>query len=118
MTVDRALNRPHYPNLAGRLSAKSAKIREIHPRTDTAMQTEMERVPAMVCVGQAPPKILPKKIVAPDSGLSAANRIKFIMSGGMGQKTGARVDGDPEKMARAVFEFLKEKNIIRSLREP
>jgi len=113
-TTDRALGRPRYPTLPGRATARRAKIEKIRPEAVASMKEVMAEPLAMDRVGLAPPKIRPKKILAPDSGLSAADRIKFIMSGGMGQTSGSKVKGDPKKMARAVFEFLKENKFIAS----
>ncbi len=113
-TADRALGRPRYPTLLGRAAARLAEIERVRPESDASMNAVMTQQPAMDCIGLAPPKIRPKKILAPDSGLSAADRIKFIMSGGMGQKAGSKVGGDPEKMARAIFEFLKQNKFIAS----
>lgn len=113
-TADRALGRPRYPTLPGRAIARTAKIEKIRPEAVASMKAVMAEPLAMDRMGLAPPKIRPKKILAPDSGLSAADRIKFIMSGGMGQKSGSKVKGDPEKMARAIFEFLKENKFIAS----
>jgi len=113
-TADRALGRPRYPTLAGRAAARASMIEKIRPEDAESMKSVMAEPLAVNRMGLAAPKIRPKKILAPDSSLSAADRIKFIMSGGMGQRDGSKVKGDPEKMARAVFEFLKENKFIAS----
>jgi electron transfer flavoprotein beta subunit len=113
-TADRVLGRPRYPTLAGRAAARTSVIAKRRPEASASMKAVMDEPLAMDRIGLAPPKIRPKKILAPDSGLSAADRIKFIMSGGMGKRDGSKVKGDPEKMARAIFEFLKENKFIAS----
>ena len=62
----------------------------------------------------APPKLRPKNILAPDSNLTAAGRMKWIMSGGIGEKKGGVVGGDPEKLASGIIEFLQERKIIKT----
>jgi len=109
-TVDRALNRPRYPTLPARKAAREKEIRRINlqPLESSAAG------PEMVITRLAPPKLRPKKVLAPDSDMSDAERMKFIMTGGLGNKKGGAVAGDPEKIVSGIIDFLKEKKVIRS----
>ena len=66
----------------------------------------------MDVVRLAAPKLKPKKMLAPDSSLSEADQLKFIMTGGMRKKKGGAIGGDPKEMASGIIDFLKEKGII------
>ena len=104
-TIDKSINRPRYPTFPNRKAAQTAAIQQVDGN-QPADYPRMERI------GLAPPKLRPKKILSPDSSLSAAARINFVMTGGMGQKKGGTVKGDPKQMATDLIHFLKEKNVI------
>ena len=106
-TVEKTLNRPRYPTFPDRKAAQIKPIQQIKgsPSPDH---------PKMNVVRLAPPKLRPKKILSPDSSLSAAARINFVMSGGMSQKKGGVVKGDPKQMVNGIIDFLKEKKVIRT----
>ena len=110
LTVDRSLNRPRYPTFPAR---KAAKMRPVEKIVVASEEKAVEDA-AINLVRLAPPKLRPKKILSPDSTLSAAARINFVMSGGMGQKKGGTVGGDPKQMASGIIEFLREKQVIGS----
>ena len=67
----------------------------------------------MVITRLAPPKPRPKKVLAPASDMSEAERMKFIMTGGMGNKKGGTVGGNPEQIVSGIIDFLKEKKVVR-----
>lgn len=107
-TVDKALNRPRYPTFPARKAAAAKSIQRI----------EMESVatdpslPKIETTRLAPPKLRPKKMLAPDSNMSAADQMKFIMTGGMDKKKGGAVGGDPKQIVSSIIDFLKEKNVV------
>ncbi len=107
-TVDKNLHRPRYPTLPGRAQARKMAIERI-----SLADIGGERISATLEVTtMAPPRIRPKKILSPDSNLSAANRLQFAMSGGMPQKKGGQIGGDPTAMAIGIFDFLKDRNFL------
>lgn len=108
-TVDRRLGRPRYPTLPVRMAAETTPIRKIE------MESLSSWTPAkMDLVRLGPPKLRPKRIVMPDSNLSPADRLRFVMTGGLGKKKGGSVGGDPKQSASSIIDFLKEKNVIGS----
>lgn len=111
LTVDRSLNRPRYPTLAGRRTGERHEVRKIDlHRLGGALPGEIEP-PTLEILRVAPPKIRPRKILAPDENVSAAGRIQWILSGGMRQKKSAPVTGVPEKLAEGIVDFLKQRNL-------
>ena len=60
----------------------------------------------------SPPKPRPKKVFTPDSSLSAEERLRLIMSGGVTQKQGDLLEGDPGNIASNVVRFLSEKKLL------
>lgn len=109
-TVDQKLNRPRYPTFPARKAAKTASIQQI----DTDSLTTHTPPGQIEVVRLAAPRVRPKKILAPDSNMSADDQLKFIMTGGMGKKKGGSVAGDPKQMASGIIDFLKEKGVIES----
>lgn len=107
-TAEKGLNRPRYPNFPDRKDAETAQIQQIDKSSLKFGSVEAR----MKVVGLAPPKPRPKKILAPDSSMSAADSMKFIMTGGMGDKKGGEVGGDAKKTAASIIDFLKEKNVV------
>ncbi len=108
-TVDQKLNRPRYPTFPARKASKTAPIQQVGAATlaaaaDNRMRLEQVRLAA--------PKLRPKKMLAPDSNLSEADQLKFIMTGGMGKKKGAAVGGDPKQIASGIIDFLREKGVV------
>ncbi|MHB1159915.1 MAG: electron transfer flavoprotein subunit beta/FixA family protein [Chloroflexota bacterium] len=69
------------------------------------------QVPEVVALGPLRPR--PKKMLAPDSSLSASDRLKQLM-GGAARKAQATdmVTGSPEELAAAFVRFLKQQGIL------
>jgi hypothetical protein len=68
-----------------------------------------------VNVGLSTPKPGPKKVFTPDPSLTAEERLRLIMLGGVTQKHGDKLEGDPEKIASNVVHFLIEKKIVSKM---
>ena len=107
-TVEKMLNLPRYPTFPARKTARTKPIQQIDMQSLPSSPGDTK----MVFARLAPPKPRPKRILSPDSKMSAADRIKFVMTGGMGKKKGEAVGGDPKKMVSSILDFLNEKNVI------
>jgi electron transfer flavoprotein beta subunit len=107
-TVEKMLNRPRYPTFSARKAAQTKSIQQIDIQSFPAYTTDTK----MVIHRLAPPKPRPKRILAPDSHLSAADKIKFVMAGGMSKKKGGAVGGDPKQIVSTILDFLIEKKVI------
>ncbi|MBW2624209.1 MAG: electron transfer flavoprotein subunit beta/FixA family protein [Deltaproteobacteria bacterium] len=108
-TVDKTLNRPRYPTFPDRKAAETKPIQQIEITAAASDPT----LPKIVTTRLAPPKLRPKKMLAPDSDMSEADQMKFIMTGGVGKKKGGAVGGDPQQIVSSIIDFLKEKNFIK-----
>jgi electron transfer flavoprotein beta subunit len=61
------------------------------------------------------PKPRPRRMAAPAAGMSAAQRMSFLMGGGQargGGKENRLVEGDPEQAAEKILQFLKERGFL------
>ncbi len=112
LTVDMQMNRPRYPTLGGRRTAERREIRAIRRKKEGVMLPCRERFPVIEILRVAPPKIRPKKILAPDENESAAGRMQWILSGGVARKKGGRITGDADRLAEGIVEYLVERNFI------
>jgi electron transfer flavoprotein beta subunit len=111
-TVDLSLGRPRYPTFPERKRAAWEYIKTINALEILQRSPFAVRSSSLLIKSLAQPKLRPKKILAPESGLSAAGRMQFVMSGGMGKKQGNKVGGDPDQTAKSIFDFLKEKRFL------
>ncbi|MGB9499192.1 MAG: electron transfer flavoprotein subunit beta/FixA family protein [Dissulfuribacterales bacterium] len=112
-TVDKGLNRPRYPTFPSRKMSRTKPIQKMDIKSlGLFMDNGVEK--QIHTIRFAPPKLRPKKILTPGSNLTAAGRMKWIMSGGVAKKKGGVVDGDSEKLVSGIIEFLQEKKIIKA----
>jgi electron transfer flavoprotein beta subunit len=112
LTVDRCLNRPRYPTLAGRRAAERREIFRVALDGVGNPAAGRSVVPVFEVVRLAPPRIRPRKILAPDDSASAAGRMQWILSGGMKRKESGRITGSPEGLADGIVSFLEEKGFL------
>ncbi len=111
-TIDKQMNRPRYPTLGGRRMAERRNIRTIPMKEERGAPMCREGIPAVEILRLAPPKIRPKKILAPDENESAAGRMQWILAGGGTRKKGGRITGDADRLAEGIVEYLVERNFI------
>ena len=113
LTVETGINRPRYLKLRAKLLAARHLI-ETHDLAALGLSPGDSSVaPRTEVVAMGPPRPRGKKLFTPDSSLSAAERMRQLMSGGATQKsTGGLLEGDPQTLAAKCVEFLKEKNLL------
>lgn len=58
------------------------------------------------------PRPRPKKIAMPDTTMSAAERIDFLVSGGRTEKSGCVFEGSPEEASDRIIELLQERGFL------
>ncbi len=113
LAVEVDLNEPRYASLPSLMSGLRKDIKEYNLEALGLSPEEAVTEGAKTrTVALSPPKPRPKKVFTPDSSLSAEERLRLIMSGGVTQKQGDLLEGDPAKIASNVVQFLSEKKIV------
>ena len=107
------LAQPRYPPLRWRQHAARAELRR-WDLNDLGLSLAQARQAGSCAtlLSLTPPRSRPKKIFTPDSHLSAAERMRLVMSGGLTQKQGAMTKADPQAAARAIIEVLSQEKLI------
>jgi len=113
LTVEADLNEPRYASLPSLMAGLRKEIKEYNLEALGLSYEEVgQRGSRTGTVNLSPPKPRPKKVFTPDSQLSAEERLRLIISGGITKKQGDLLEGDPEKIALNVVRFLKEKKLL------
>jgi electron transfer flavoprotein beta subunit len=101
---------PEYPSLEVSLEALNTRVEQVDL---LPLDLEPSRIKRRIRhLGTSRPKPRPRKIFTPDSALSAAERIRSIMSGGLKQKRSEFLEGSPEELAARIVDFLIEKKLL------
>jgi len=109
-TVEKTLNDPRYPTLPNRLRAEKEKIESIEA---TALNIHVDvEMDLREFASLAPPRPKPKKVFTPDSHLSASERRRLIMSGGVTEKKSNLFEGAPEDIAKRIVNILIKEKIF------
>lgn len=113
VTVETGLNKPRYPRLRDIYAAQRKEIKDYDLK---ALNLNPEQVGArgskVRLLAHLPPRPKPKKIFTPDSSLSAAERMRLIMSGGVKKKQSNLIEGKPDYIASNVARFLTEQKLF------
>lgn len=112
--VTEGINCPRYPSLPAVIWAQRQKL-EIVKVVDLGLRQEQLGAKGSLTKlhGFTPPRPRPKKTFAPDSSLSPAERMRLLMSGGMVKKNSSDfVEGEPDKIATQIVQFLQAEKII------
>jgi electron transfer flavoprotein beta subunit len=113
LTVEVGFNKPRYPSLPSMIMAQRKEIERydingLHLSAkevgSSGSKTHTTRLSAS--------KPRPKRIFTPDSSLSAAERMRLIMSGGIAEKKGDLLDGEPAELASKLIQFLRQQNLL------
>jgi electron transfer flavoprotein beta subunit len=118
LTVELDLNEPRYASLPSLMAGLRKDITEYNREAlglsygEVGSEGSRTRTTALSL-----PKPRPKKIFTPDSHLSAEERLRLVISGGITQKQSNVLEGDRGKIASTVVQFLSEKNFLPSTEE-
>ncbi len=102
----------YYPSLPQHRASLEAPIQILKPLDLGVTPMAIANVSHLKVIGITPPKPRPKKIFTPDSTLSAADRIKQIMSGGLTQRQSDTLEGSPRDVAAALVRQLRQRKAI------
>jgi electron transfer flavoprotein beta subunit len=99
-----------YPSLGVSLEALNKPVEQVDL---ISLDLEPSRVKRRIHrLGTSLPKPRPRKVFTPDSALSAAERIRLIMDGGLKQKRSEFLEGSPEELAARIVDFLIERKLL------
>ena len=112
-TVELDLNEPRYASLPSLMDGLRKDITECNRETLGLSLGEVGSEGSRTRTTElSNPKPRPKKIFTPDSHLSAEERLRLVISGGVTQKQSDVLEGDPNKIAKTVVQFLSEKQFL------
>ena len=116
LAVEVDLDEPRYASLPSLMAGLRMDIKEYDLAALGLSKQELEQKGKMTrTVSLSTPKPRPKKLFTPDSSLTAEERLRLIMSGGVTQKQGDKLEGDPENIASTVVQYLKAKKFISTI---
>jgi electron transfer flavoprotein beta subunit len=113
LTIDMDLNEPRYASLPSLMAGLRKDVKEYNVAALGLSYAEVGPEGAKTrTVALSLPKPRPKKVFTPDSQLSAEERMRLIISGGVTQKQSDVLKGDPVKIASSMVRFLIEKKFL------
>lgn len=113
LMVEVDLNEPQYASLPSLMAGLRADVKEYSLETLGLSYEEVGSNGAKTrTVTLSPPRPRPKKVFTPDPYLSAEERMRLIISGGVMQKEGDLLRGDPGNIASSVVRFFSEKKLL------
>jgi electron transfer flavoprotein beta subunit len=113
LTVELDLNEPRYAGLPSLMAGLRKHITECNREALGLSYGEVgSEVSRIRTIALSLPKPRPKKIFTPDSHLSAEERLRLVISGGVTRKQSDVLEGDRDKIAATVVRFLSEKNFL------
>jgi electron transfer flavoprotein beta subunit len=112
-TVELDLNEPRYASLPSLMAGLRKDITECNREMLGLSYGEMGPEGSKTgATALSLPKPRPKKVFTPDSSLSAEERLRLVISGGITQKQGNVLQGDRDKIAAIVVQFFSEKKFF------
>lgn len=106
-------HKPRYPSLPSRLAAQRKGIDYYDAAALGLLPDEVGSAGSKTTVlSVSPPKPKARKLFAPDSSLSPAERMRLLMSGGIQEKEGNFLEGAPKEVASKLVEFLNSERLL------
>ena len=114
-TVHQAMNEPRYPSFPSSLEALRKEIPVLGlQELDLRREQVGVRGSQTNIINFSLPRPRPKVAIRMDSSLSPAERMKVLVSGGLSEKRGDLLEGDPKELAQRILKILeREKKHIR-----
>lgn len=113
LTVESGINEPRYASLPSLMGALRKEI-ELYDlkKLGVAVGEVGSKGSKTKVLNVTPPRPRPKRLFTPDSSLSAAERMRLIMSGGISEKAGELLQGNPKDISAKLIQYLKSQKII------
>jgi len=118
LTVETGINEPRYPTFPNSLAGITKKIQSLDITSLGFRDTEAsERGSFIRVIGFSPPTGRIKKGLVIDTQLSATERMKMTMAGGLPTKSGKQtlLTGEPRKLAEQMVSILVNQGIIQRI---
>lgn len=113
LAVEESLNEPRYASLPSLLTALRKDIKQYALKELEISAEEMGlKKPKTKVIAMSAPRPRPKKLFTPDSSLSAAERMRLIMSGGVTEREEELFEGSPKDLSLKFVTFLKRVAIL------
>lgn len=104
--VEEGINEPRYASLPSLISSLRKPIEQIDLKTIGLMEKEVAS--NIHLSGFSHPRPRPKKLFVPDSNISAVERLRLIMAGGIADKTQDLFEGSPEEWSHDFVRFINQ----------
>lgn len=102
-----------YPSLPARMAARRKGIDYYDAAALGLLPGEVGSAGAKTTVlSVSPPKPRVKKLFAPDSNLPPEERMRLLMTGGIQEKKGDSLEGNPREVASKLIEFLRSEKLL------
>jgi electron transfer flavoprotein beta subunit len=111
LSIGRGSITPRYPTLKERNLSLTKKIIKISP-AELGMDSHLNLEPLIKISKISLLRPKPKKMFTPNSKLSASERMKLILSGGLVEKKTNLIEGPPQEAAVQFVNFIEENSII------
>jgi len=106
-------HKPRYPSFPRRVSAQKASIERYGAAKLGLLPAEVGAAGAKTTItAVTPPKPKAGKLFAPPSNLSPAERMRLLMTGGIQEKKGDTLEGNPKDIAAKLVDFLKSQGFL------
>lgn len=113
ISVEAGETKPRHATIRGVLRARKEPIRKLTANGLGLTPEDLGKSARVRVLNITPPKPKMKGLFVPDSKMSSAAKMTAIMGGGLVQKKSNMLEGDPEKIAQQVAQFLKKEKIIQ-----
>jgi len=113
LTVEAGETKPRHTTIRGVLRARKEPIRKLSAQELGLAPEDLGKTVKVRVLNITPPKPKMKGLFVPDSKMSSAAKMTAIMGGGLVQKKSNILEGDPEKIAQQVAQFLKKEKLIQ-----
>jgi len=106
-------HKPRYPRFPSRVLAWRKAIDYYNAERLGLKPDEVGAAAAKTTIlGIAPPKPKAGKLFAPPSNLSPAERMRLLMTGGIQEKKGDTLEGNPQEVAQKLVDFLRSQGFL------
>ena len=113
LAVEAGETKPRHTTIRGVLRARKEPIRKLSAHDLGLTPEDLRQNVRVRVLNITPPKPKMKGLFVPDSKMSSAAKMTAIMGGGLVQKKSNMLEGDPEKIAQQVAQFLKKEKLIQ-----